>query len=178
MNRANRWRSCLPKLWTAGALTEATLSQAVALQLATATLLESGETEACFAHLCESAVGPESDLRGFHAVGEMYREVCQDRAIELVMAQGVTNRIVVSAEIVSETPQQMLPKIDRLKDHLPADFESGISISLAKTTTPKRSIKCAAKFAMQSYCWPVPAFKAAAVRFWSWNRAPGLSCVV
>ena len=44
----------------------------------------------------------------------------------------MTNRIVVSAEIVSETPQQMLPKIDRLKDHLPADFELGISISLAK----------------------------------------------
>jgi len=121
-----------PEIAHLRALTEATLSQAVALQLATATLLESGETEACFAHLCEAAAGPESDLRAFHAVGEMYREVCQYRAIELALAQGVTNRIVVSAEIVSETPQQMLPKIDRLKDHLPANCELGISISLAK----------------------------------------------
>ena len=88
-------------------------------------------------------------------------------------AQGVTNRIVVSAEIVSETPQQMLPKIDRLKDHLPADFRIGHCNFVSEDQRhPNARSNVPRSLPWQSYCWPVPVFKAAASRFWSWNRAP------
>ena len=71
-------------------LTEATLWQAIALELATVVSLDNGEVEACFAQLAEttSMADPDSQVHALHDVGKdtIESSVERRRAMELVRA--------------------------------------------------------------------------------------------
>jgi pSer/pThr/pTyr-binding forkhead associated (FHA) protein/EAL domain-containing protein (putative c-di-GMP-specific phosphodiesterase class I) len=121
------------------ALTEATLWQAISLQLARVVSLRSGETEACFAQLAETAscVHPESHCNAIHAVGRRYRELCRRRAIEMAQAQPTAHRIFVTADVAEfDSPEQLLADLEQLRDQIPLDCEMGVTISLPSILDP------------------------------------------
>jgi pSer/pThr/pTyr-binding forkhead associated (FHA) protein len=120
------------------ALTEATLCQAIPLQLKTAISFNSGEAEACFAQFCETAIRIDPDFIAFHAVGKYYRELARHRAIEITQAQTKAHRIFLAVDVVEfESPQQLLSNIEQLRIRNPLDGELGITISLSKVLEPK-----------------------------------------
>ncbi len=114
-------------------LTEATLWQAIALELATVVSLDSGEVEACFAQLAEttSLADPDSQVHALHDVGRHYRELCRRRAMELVRAQGAAPRVLVTADIADfAAPQRLVSQADELREQIPADCKLGVTVSL------------------------------------------------
>lgn len=121
------------------ALTEATLWQAISLQLAMVVSLGSGEVEACFAQLAETAsfAHPEMHFHAVHALGRHYRELSRRRAIELAQAQPTANRIFVAADVADfESPEQLFSDLEPLRDRIPLDCELGVTISLPGILDP------------------------------------------
>jgi hypothetical protein len=119
------------------ALTEATLWQAIPVQLSSAVSLGNGEVEACFAHFTEARSLTDNELNTSHAVGRHYRELARRRAIELAQAQSTTNRIFLAADVAEfESPQRLFSDLEQLRDLIPLDCELGVAISLPKVLDP------------------------------------------
>ena len=119
------------------ALTEATLWQAIPLQLATVIAFSGGDVDACFAHFCDTAIRTDPDFIAFHAVGKYYRQVCQLRAIEMAQTQTTTNRIFLTADVFDcDSAQQRLPQLQQLRNQIPLGFELGVTVSLPKIHEP------------------------------------------
>jgi hypothetical protein len=113
------------------ALTEATLWQAIPLEVATVVSLLNGQSEACFAHLPETARFTEHEFGAFHAVGRHYLELSRLRAIEMVQTQAAPNRLYLSAETGEfESSQPFFLQLEELQDRASIELEIGVSISL------------------------------------------------
>jgi hypothetical protein len=111
-------------------MTEATLWQAIPVQLLSAVSLRHSVTEALFAPTTASPKQqPLFDQP--HAVGERYRELERMRAVELATERHDANRLflaVAAAEI--ESPHRLFSNIKQLQGQLPGGWELGITISL------------------------------------------------
>lgn len=121
------------------ALTEATLWQAIPLELATVVALGSGEVEAHFAQLVESANQADFDLHynATYGVSRRFQELCRLRAIEMAQAQSTANRIFVTANLAEfESPEQLFTNLAQLRDQIALDCELGITIALPKVLDP------------------------------------------
>ncbi len=113
------------------ALTEATLWQAIPLELASAVSLIDGQSEACFAHLPETAHIADHELGAFHAVSRHYLELYRLRAIEMAQTQATSSRLYLSAEAGEfESPQSFFSQLLELQDRASIEVEFGVSISL------------------------------------------------
>jgi pSer/pThr/pTyr-binding forkhead associated (FHA) protein/EAL domain-containing protein (putative c-di-GMP-specific phosphodiesterase class I) len=111
-------------------MTEATLWQAIPVQLLSAVSLRHSVTEALFAPTTASTKQqPLFDQP--HAVGERYRELERLRALELATQRSDANRLflaVAASEI--ESPHRLFSGLKQLLAHLPGGWELGITISL------------------------------------------------
>ncbi len=116
----------------ARALTEATLWQAIPLQLASVVSLATGEAEACFAQ-CAHPSNPadaESQFLAVHPMGRCYRELTWRRAIEMALAEPTADRIFVAADHCEfESPRSMFSDLEQLRDEFAAEKALGILIS-------------------------------------------------
>jgi hypothetical protein len=111
-------------------MTEATLWQAIPVQLLAATSLRHGVTEAFFAPTTASAKQqPLFDQA--HAVGDRYRELERMRAIELATARTDASRLFLAVGAAeTEIPHRLFSSLKQLQGHLPSSWELGITISL------------------------------------------------
>jgi hypothetical protein len=111
-------------------LCEATLWQAIPMQLFAATSLRHGTTEAYFA--LSPVVGTQKPLFDqSREVADRYRALERMRSLELATAQSDSSRLflhVSPAEI--ESPHKMLSTATELQGLLPDGWELGITISL------------------------------------------------
>lgn len=123
------------------ALTEATLWQAIPVQIATVVDINSGECEACFAQLIETAIHNDSEppFTATHAVARRYRELSRLRAIEMAQEQTAANRIFLAADLADfESSEQLFSNLDELRDRIAVDCELGVTIALPKNLDPGR----------------------------------------
>jgi len=122
--------SLAPEIAATRMMTEATLWQAIPVQLLSAVSLRHGVTEALFAPTTASPKQqPLFDQP--HAVGERYRELERMRALELAFERTDANRLflaVAATEI--ESPHRLFSSLKQFVGQLPAGWELGITISL------------------------------------------------
>lgn len=129
-----------PEIANIRVLTEATLWQAIPLQLATVVALESGEAEACFAQLAETTRMLHADLHcnAVHAVGRHYRELSRRRAMEMAQNQPTANRLLLPADSTDfELPEQLSCDVAQLREQIPLDCALGVTISLQHILDPR-----------------------------------------
>ncbi len=125
-----------PEIALMRTLTEATLWQAIPLQLATVASF-SGEVEAYFTHFTKTTSHTDPEFNASHAVGRHYRELARRRAIEMAQAQSTTTRIFLPADVVEfESPEQLFSDIEQLRDRIPIDCELGVAISSSRILDP------------------------------------------
>jgi len=113
------------------ALTEATLWQAIPLQLDKVVSLDSGENEACFPHCPQTHL---SDFEGHpnHSLLKYYREISRLRAVEMARANGTATRILLAADRSElESPQQLVFSFESLQDQLLLDGTLGVAVSVS-----------------------------------------------
>ena len=111
-------------------MTEATLWQAIPVQLLAATSLRHGVTEAFFAPATAHAK-QQPLLDQPHAVGDRYRELERMRAIELAAERADANRLFLAVGATEiELPHRLFSNLNRLQGQLAAGWELGITISL------------------------------------------------
>jgi pSer/pThr/pTyr-binding forkhead associated (FHA) protein len=115
------------------ALTEATLWQAIPLQLSTAVSLGDGEAEACFANFTDTTSHTDPEFNASHGVGRHYRALSRRLAIEMAQAQSTQNRIFLAADVAEfEFPQRLFSDLEQQRDLIPLDCELGVAISLPR----------------------------------------------
>ena len=119
-----------PEIAASRMMTEATLWQAIPVQLLAMTSLRNGTTEAYFAPTPNDAQqNPLFDQP--HTVGERYRELQRMRAMQLAIERAGANRLFVgvgAAEI--ETQHRLFAGLKQILGLLPSGWELGITISL------------------------------------------------
>jgi hypothetical protein len=128
-----------PEIAVMRGLTEATLWQAISLQLATVVSLGNGDVEACFAHLAETTnfAHPDLHFNAIHPAARHFRELARLRAIEMAEAQPAASRIFVPADVADfESPEQLFSSLEQLRDRIPLDRELGVTISLPSILDP------------------------------------------
>ena len=119
------------ELVRARALTEATLWQAIPLQLERVVALASGEDEACFPHCTEMNVS-DTEYHANRTLLSHHRELSRLRAVEMAQAQGAATRVFLAADRSElESPQQLLSSYEHLQDQLLLDGTLGVAVSLA-----------------------------------------------
>jgi len=119
-----------PEIAATRMMTEATLWQAIPVQLSAVASLRNGTIEAYFAPAPNDAQ-QHPLLSQPHAVGERYRELQRMRAMQMAVERADASRLfvgVVNVEI--ETPQRLFASLRQIQGLLPADWELGITISL------------------------------------------------
>lgn len=115
------------------ALTEATLWQAIPLQMANIASLKTGEIEACLALSAEKAGLADHDLQfnALPAVGRHYRELARRRTVEIAQTEPAVNRIFVFADIAEfESREALFGGLEQLRELLPLDCELGVNFLL------------------------------------------------
>ncbi len=119
-----------PEIAATRMMTEATLWQAIPVELLAVASLRNGTVEAYFAPTTNGTEHiPLFDQP--HAVGERYRELQRMRAIQLAVERAVANQLFVgvgSAEI--ETPHRLFASLKQMLGRMPTGWELGITISL------------------------------------------------
>ena len=111
-------------------LTEATLWQAIPLELATVVSLVTGEVEACFAQLRKRRRTATQTiiLIALHAVGRHYRELARRRAIELAQPKRTAKRLFRDRRRrrISIARTHCFPNSNNCKIGLRIDCELGV----------------------------------------------------
>jgi hypothetical protein len=126
-----------PQIKNMRARTEATLWQAIPVQLATVVSLCGGEDEAFFAQCGQSAKHDDAEFGAFHEVERRYRELFRRRAMEMAQAPHTTNRIFLPADIAElASTEKWLDDLEHLRDRIPCDFELGVAIALSRIADP------------------------------------------
>ncbi|HEY2881046.1 MAG TPA: FHA domain-containing protein, partial [Pirellulales bacterium] len=128
-----------PAIFQMRALTAATLSQTIPLQMATVVSLANGQCEACFAQLVDTTnlFDPDSHLAPSHPVSKRYCELARLRAVEMAQAQTTASRVFVTVEFAEfEAPEQLFSNLEQLRDGLAVDCELGVAITFPKILDP------------------------------------------
>jgi pSer/pThr/pTyr-binding forkhead associated (FHA) protein len=119
-----------PEIAATRMMTEATLWQAIPVQLSAVASLRNGTIEAYFAPAPNDAQ-QHPLLSQPHAVGERYRELQRMRAMQMAVERADASRLFVGVGNVEiETPQRLFASLGQIQGLLPADWELGITISL------------------------------------------------
>jgi pSer/pThr/pTyr-binding forkhead associated (FHA) protein len=121
------------------AMTEATLWQAIPLQIAMCVSLASGEVEACWAQCSHTTSRADTEFHpsAGHTLGRHFRDLARRRTIEMAQDQSMAKRIFVAADVAEfESPQQFLASLNEFRDGMPLDCEMGVAISLSGNLDP------------------------------------------
>lgn len=119
----------------ARALAEATLWQAVPLDVVTIFSLETGEPEACLAQLADAAGAGDPDWQSgsYAAAGRHYRALARRLAVEMADSPIAANRLLLTADVADfQSPEPLRGELAQFRDALPADTELGVTISLRR----------------------------------------------
>ena len=118
-----------PEVAAARMLTEATLRQAIPVQLLASRSLRHGHADAYFGPLTSAAGLGLVDQH--HPAYDRYRELARMRAIELALESSEVNRLflAVGTEEI-DSPQRLVTVLTQLAELLTSDWELGITISL------------------------------------------------
>ena len=117
----------------ARALAEATLWQAIPVELSPAVSLRNGTVEAVFGNISTSRATTDAlpFAQSHHVAAARSRELSRLRAVEIALARGVAERLFVSidgGEI--EAHRRLFAELEQLHDLLSLDSELGITVPL------------------------------------------------
>ncbi|MCI0492529.1 MAG: FHA domain-containing protein [Planctomycetes bacterium] len=126
-------KSVPAEIVAARALIEATLWQAIPIELNWVVSFRHSTMEAVFTGLStnEGLTNPQPLFRSNHCAGLRYRELYRQRSLELARERSLATRLFVPVDAAEiESPNPLLVELERIQDVLPSGWELGITISL------------------------------------------------